>query len=144
MSNSKSKPLQASTNIIHTKIPKRIDNLVFNKTRQGLAKQLSDPAPKKKAISHKTLKQSDIKSSQTPKIGENSVNKFERIGIKKTNTATPVEKVDENDMSAMVKNAYDPLKDVYPFDEELYQKVLKLELADDGLPKFEFEEPFEF
>lgn len=42
------------------------------------------------------------------------------------------------------ENSYDPLKDLYGFDEELYQTVLKLELADDGLPDYRVNEPFDF
>lgn len=61
----------------------------------------------------------------------------------KTTTALTT-KVDENDISSFINNAYDPLSDVYPLDEDLYQKVLQLELADDGLPKFKSDEPFDF
>lgn len=132
--NGKPKPLQASTNIIHTKIPRRIENLIHDKAAQLPVKQQSDPLRKKQAST--TKKQLDLKlSHQTPKIGENNVQQSHRSTIRK---------VDENDVKTMVENAYDPLKDVHPFDEELYQKVKKLELADDGLPEFDYSESFDF
>lgn len=53
-------------------------------------------------------------------------------------------KIDENDESVFAKNPYEPLLDTCPFDEVLFEKVMKLELADDGLPKFDSTEPFDF
>lgn len=69
---------------------------------------------------------------------------------KKKSHASPKEngpaatKVDENDVSSFVTDSYNPLLDVCPFDEELYQKVLKLQIDDDGLPPIKSGEPFDF
>lgn len=53
-------------------------------------------------------------------------------------------KSDENDVGPYAQESYNPLLDLHPMDEELYQKVLKLEIADDGLPVFKSDEPFDF
>lgn len=54
-------------------------------------------------------------------------------------------KSDENDISQFIKEAYNPLDAIYSFDEELCEKVRKLELADDGFPPIEApSEPFDF
>lgn len=53
-------------------------------------------------------------------------------------------KIDENDEVIYSKDSYNALLDICPFDEILYAKVKKLELADDGLPTFDSTEPFDF
>lgn len=101
---------------------------------------LEDPT-RKDTGSQKSLKKPLAKSSQPTKVDENAEGGF--IEAKEKTTPT-IEQIGENDVSSFVKNAYDPLRDVHPFDEELYQRVLKLELADDGLPTYETDEPFDF
>lgn len=64
------------------------------------------------------------------------------ISAKPKTTKTPAK--NEDQVSASVENAYDPLKDVYMFDEELFKVVCKLDIADDGLPDYKFDEPFDF
>lgn len=95
-----------------------------------------------------------IHSLKQPKSGNLKHNKEEKnkpepvkkkvqtphTGSKTTGTST----VDENTDDPFAQDPYDPLLDVYPLDEQLYQKVLKLELADDGLPSFKIDEPFDF
>lgn len=147
--NGRARPLQASTNIIHTKIPKRIDNVVHDRVKLPEKNKLRPVAsgPQKKetlSTSKRVLKKSDITSSQTSKGDENDVAHNTREDELKPPSTTPVKTTDENDLSEYIKNAYNPLNDVHPFDEELYQKVLKLKLADDGLPTFELDEPFDF
>jgi hypothetical protein len=139
--NNRAKPLQASTNIIHTKIPRRIENVIQNKARQTGKQVLSDPI-RKEAISARTksTKKADTKSNLTPKIDENDVLQ----SATENDLTKSVKQTDENDVSEYVKNAYNPLDDIYGLDEELYQKVLKLEIADDGLPTFKSDEPFDF
>lgn len=105
----KPKPLQASTNTIHTHQKASAANL------DG-----------RKVVDDIDLLKKPVQSNEIPNL---------------KNTKS---KSDENDCSAFVKNAYDPLNDVYALDEELYQRVLKLELADDGLPDFKSDEPFDF
>lgn len=140
----KPKPLQASTNIIHAKTPRRIDNLIHDKSRQLTGHKLNDPLRKKHETTLSNKKQTDLKASQPSKKSENDL-KHGQKSISKNTTTTPVKKVDENDVGAMVENAYNPLNDVYPFDEKLFQKVMELECADDGIPKFEdYGEPFDF
>lgn len=77
---------------------------------------------------------------------KNSINVPKETLKKKTQTSkvTSQPKIDENDVSHFVKNSYNPLLDICALDDDLYQKVLKLELADDGIPKFESSEPFDF
>lgn len=113
--------MQASTNIIHTKISSRIPRNISNiklSTLNGKSESQEEPIKKVKG---QKVKQAEAKL-----------------------TATSTTKIDENDEYAFVKNAYNPLDAVYPFDEELYEKVLKLELADDGLPAINCDEPFDF
>lgn len=110
----KPKPLQASTNTIHSQ-PLRVPTGI--KTDKKAADE--DDLLKKKAQPTKIQPHDGKKSATTPKIDENTVNPF-------------------------IKDPYNPLLDVHQFDEELYQKVLKLELADDGLPIFDHDEPFDF
>lgn len=57
---------------------------------------------------------------------------------------TVVNKVDENHTSEFFDHPYDASSDIYALDEELYKKVCGLELADDGLPSFKIDEPFDF
>jgi hypothetical protein len=97
-----------------------------------------------KATHKKPLKKLDGKSNQTPKIDENDVSQYAIENESKPSSTTPVKKVDENDLTDYVKNAYNPLNDIHAFDEDLYQRILKLELADDGLPSYELDEPFDF
>lgn len=138
----KSKPLQASTNIIHTKTPRRIDNLIYDKSRQLPGKKLNDQLKKTQAPTSST-RPSDLKASHALRKSENDVGQ-KSSSKKKTTTTTPVKKIDENGVSAMVKNSYNPLDDVYQFDEVLFQKVMSLKCADDGIPAFDYSEPFDF
>lgn len=108
---SKPKPLQASTNTIHT----------HQKASQPAA--IPDG---KKVVDDIALCKKPVQQNEIP------------------NLKNAKSKSDENDCSAFVKNAYDPLTDVHALDEELYQRVLKLELADDGLPELKSDEPFDF
>lgn len=66
------------------------------------------------------------------------------IHKKPTVQKQPKKTVDENTEQFVPDSSYDPLSEIYSLDEELYQKVLKLELADDGLPVFVSNEPFDF
>lgn len=117
---SKPKPLQASTNTIHN----QEQRLLSSRSHSNDKNTQQDDSLKKK-------------TSSTSKLES------------KTNiTSTlPEPKTDENDTGAFgteFGESYDPLLDYCPFDEELYQKVLKLELADDGLPTYNSDEPFDF
>lgn len=116
---SRPKPLQASTNTIHN----QEQRLLSSRSHSN----------------DKNTQQDDSLKKKTP-----STSKLEG----KTITSTlPEPKTDENDTGAFgtkFGESYDPLLDYCPFDEELYQKVLKLELADDGLPTFNSDEPFDF
>lgn len=137
--------MQASTNIIHTKIPRRIDNVIHERARQTGKQILIDPIKSNLISTHKKpLKKAENKSNQTPKVDENDVSQYTISNDPKPSSKSPVKKTDENDLSEYVKNAYNPLNDVHAFDEELYQKILKLEIADDGLPTFDLDEPFDF
>ena len=143
--NNRARPLQASTNIIHTKIPRRVDNLIHLKGRQTGKQALLDPIKEDPTPTYKKpLQKSENNPIHTPKVDENDVSQYTLNNELKPSSTTPVKKNDENDLSEYVKNAYNPLNDVYAFDEELYNKVLNLEIADDGLPSFELEEPFDF
>lgn len=103
----KPKPLQASTNTIHSQ----------KRNQQNLKQQQVNVS----RLEEKLKKKSQIK-----------------------NTAKTIPKVDENDVESFVGGSYNPLLDYHCLDEELYQKVLKLELADDGLPNPDLSEPFDF
>lgn len=132
--NVRPRPLQASTNIIHTKIGANLkenstSSLIFNKQNLPNTNLKKNDANTKKDNASIKAKQSDLKKSTKSII---------------TNKNKPQAQTDENDVQQYVKESYNPLDHVHPFDEELYQKVAKLELADDGLPKFESEEPFDF
>lgn len=107
------KPLQASTNTIHT----QNQRLLSTKSHSNDKNTKEDELLKKR-----TASTSKLDSKVTPKTDENDTSEY-------------VTKFGES---------YDPLLDFCPFDEELYQKVLKLELADDGLPTFNSDEPFDF
>lgn len=109
---SKPKPLQASTNTIHT--------------HQKAPQSAIIPEGKKLVDDIDLCKKPVQQNEKTPNL---------------KNTKSPS---DENDCSDFVKNAYDPLKEICGLDEELFQRVMKLELADDGLPEFKSDEPFDF
>jgi len=70
--------------------------------------------------------------------------------LKKKNKETQSSKAkeaaisDENDVCPILTGPQEPMLSIHSLDEELYQKVLRLELASDGLPLFESEEPFDF
>lgn len=55
-----------------------------------------------------------------------------------------MKKVDENHTTEFFEDPYDPISDICALDEGLYKKVCELELADDGLPSFQVDEPFDF
>lgn len=112
----KPRPLHASTNTIHTQQHKSTS--IKQQNSHDKNSPTEDDLLKKKISS---TSKSDDKT--TPKLEP---------------------KTDENDTTAFVANSYNPLLDFYPFDEELYQKVLNLELANDGLPTFVSDEPFDF
>lgn len=115
------RPLQASTNIIHTKtLRNNLDNLKLsvNQNKQNLI----EPAIEKTTKSLKT-NQTDLK-----KTSKN----------KSTISATPAKKTDENDIDdveVFAKQPYNPLDHVQPLDDALHQKLSKLDLADDGYSK---------
>lgn len=121
----KVRPLQSSTNTIHNQQSKKPVNRKITNEGNHLTKRSTNPS---------------IKVDTKPKIDGNDLTKKSNPSIKVD--AKP--KIDENDMTQFVKQSYNPLLDVYSLDEELYQKVLKLELADDGLPSYETSEPFDF
>lgn len=136
--------MQASTNIIHTKIPQRIDNIVkqpvegpIKPTQQTIKSPVKNP----QQVCKDTINKSTAKTFRPPKVDENAVSSF---AISQEKSKPVVEQVGENDIDSLIKNAYNALDDVHPFDEELYKKVLSLELADDGLPSCETNEPFDF
>lgn len=108
----KPKPLQASTNTIHT-----------NQKSTQLNSNLEGKNTIDKDLCKKVVLQEESQKQSQKNIKSKS---------------------DENDISAFIKNAYDPSNDIYALDEELYQRVLKLELADDGLPDCKCSEPFDF
>lgn len=83
-----------------------------------------------------------IRQSSKPKTTAPTAKKIQPTNTNDIKEQT--KKVDENDVSQFIKDPYDPLSEVHPMDEELYHKVLKLELADDGLPTFDSSEPFDF
>lgn len=120
----KPKPLQASTNTIHVKQQKLLKDLKGSSGENDpIKKHISTPkkATKERANSSKE-KATTKEKINTPKV----------------------KSVDENDVGPFIDNPYDPLKHIHQFDEELYQKVLKLEMADDGLPSCISDEPFDF
>lgn len=110
----KPKPLQISTNTIHAQ-----------------QQQQHDLKPTLKNNKNDNIDEPFKKKTQTPKTDKKTI-------------ASKITQSDENDIDQFIQESYDPLKDIYALDEELYQKVLKLELADDGLPKFDSSEPFDF
>lgn len=115
------KPLQLSTNTIHAS---QQQQQLQQQKNHGLN---TGDKNYKKSIDNEPIK----KKSQIPKL-ENLAQ-------------TKVTKSDENDVEEQfIPESYNPLDDIYALDEDLYQKVLKLDLADDGLPKFDTEEPFDF
>lgn len=65
------------------------------------------------------------------------------LGSAKLKPLSKVHKSDENDETAFPQS-YNPLDDQCQFDEKLCQKILELQLADDGLPIFKSTEPFDF
>ena len=154
MTQRKAKPLQPATNIIHTKITQeadRYENLKSGRSLQGgLQNRVSQPKDLKalKASTNIIHNKTQRKAPRgLKKLDENS----DAVKLPEKNEteskSTPAKskiKVDENDVDAYFKGSYNPLDDYYPLDEELYQRVCKLELADDGLPKFDSDEPFDF
>lgn len=138
------------------KKPLKMANKLKNTTniRKGLSVKVDRPSsltnkPKPLQLSTNTIHAIQPK---TPNLSENNKLNLNDDGPLKKKTQTPkVEKKtlltsisDENDVEQFVPEPYNPLLDVHPFDEELYKKVLNLELADDGLPKFDSNEPFDF
>lgn len=105
----KPRPLQASTNTIHSS--------------QKVQSNLESKSIDEKDLCKKPVLQEEPQKQSVKNIKSKS---------------------DENDVSAFIKNAYNPLDDIHPLDEELYKRVLKLELADDGLPDYKCSEPFDF
>lgn len=107
--------------------------------------------PKPLGISTNTIHSLKQPRSGNLKHDKDEKNKPEPDVVKKkvqtphpNSKTTETPKVDENTEDPFTQDPYDPLLDVYPLDEQLYQKVLKLELADDGLPSFKIDEPFDF
>lgn len=132
---------------------------ISTKSKTGRGLKVVDPnriplgnKPKPLHASTNTIHSLKQKLPSKNIISENNLkseNNTEPSGKKAQGTLTenkikPDVKVDENDVSPFVTNPYDPLREICPFDEELYQKVLKLEIADDGLPTFNSDEPFDF
>lgn len=117
----KPRPLQPSTNIINAQETRRIP----------LAS---------KPLESKNLNKSDLKDDITEKAKLSARESCKKTAKKETRPS----KSDENDISHFITNPYDPSSDFYPLDNELYEKILKLELADDGLPDCKCDEPFDF
>lgn len=131
--------LRNSTNL------RRNDGLkASNIPRLGIANKPRPLAISTNTIhSQKQLRPTTTKQEKTNKPEDNPVKKKVQTPHQESKpTQTP--KVDENAEDPFVTDPYDPLQDIYPLDEELYQKVLKLELADDGLPPYMVDEPFDF
>lgn len=123
------KPLQVSTNTRLGLKPRPLQ-LSTNTIHNHPLKKLQPSISERKKTKTKTTDENQVKS-----LDENHVKPQDENQIKAS---------DENHVKASVENAYDPLKDVYMFDEELYETVCKLELADDGLPVYKCDEPFDF
>lgn len=123
----KPRPLHASTNTIHAK-----QQHLQNHKRVPLGLKAGNK------VNNSNIKDEPIKKKNQP---ANAKPTTSNVKTTLTNTTT---KVDENSVQHGVAESYDPLLDIYPFDEELYQKVLKLELADDGLPKCSADDSFDF
>lgn len=84
-----------------------------------------------------------LKSSTDSKSSIDEVKKQTSPTLKETKTTKKLES-DENDDRGFFAEPYDPLSDLYAFDQELYKRVCNLELADDGLPSYKMSEPFDF
>lgn len=123
-------PLKVSTNIVNK-------NAVF----QGLPQKngIHQRIVNKNIANKKLVNQAPSGKNSIPQKS-NDLKDLTDKALKTEKKAAPkqnVVKIDEN-------ATYDPLDEIFPLDEELYQKVLGLELADDGFPKFDVDEPFDF
>ena len=145
LSKTKSKLSNKLQNSTNTRRPGGLK--VSNGLRIGLANKPKQPLHASTNTIHtqQQRRPANIKSDKKNKVEDDLIKKKTTVITRdQTDTKTVIPKIDENDISPFITDPYDPLLDVYPLDEELYQKVLKLELAPDGLPTFESDEPFDF